>query len=229
MIASDLQWSTESFFPGECPLSHEEINEYSRRLERWWKSKQAAWGVEKLRLNYAVFSHWFTVHTQELIIDRAGFVRVLSENEMESFEQEMENSKQHAVQERKSDVQAMVQLSEQINVETDKIRKKPTPTLTPIVRTPNTISPAYSTSRTPPVGASAPPPAPYTSIKDAAVLAALQQSQKIQENKDHEHEGSHAEAKQTTTLTNNEFLQSYLNQHRLDDHSEDENSQEHKK
>lgn len=182
-------------------------------MERWWKSKQAAWAVEKLRLNFAVFSHWFTVHTHELVLDREGFVKAMSEKELESLERQMETNKQHAVHERQSDVQAMVQLSEQINVETDKIRKKATPTLTPIVRTPSTISPAYSTSRTPPLGTST---RPLPSIKEAAVLAALHQSHK-----------SHDEISHAAT---NEFLQSYLSQHchgNID--SEGYDSQEHKK
>ena len=214
MIVLDSQWAKDSFFPGDCPLSYEEINEYSRRLERWWSSKQAAWAVEKLRLNFAVFSHWFTVHTHELVLDRAGFVKAMSEKELESLERKMEISKQHAVQERQSDVKAMVQLSEQINVETDKIRRKPTPTLTPIVRTPNTISPAASTSRTPPVGTST---RMAPSINEAAVLAA----QKGDRHMNHDGEISHA-----ATVTNNDFLQSYLNQNHLDGDSEIE---EHKR
>ena len=202
-------------------------------MERWWKTKEASFGVEKLRLNFALFSHWFTVNTQELIHDRVGFVTMRSGKELETIEQEIAISKRNALQERKADVRAMVQLSQQINLETDKIRKKPTPTLTPIGRTPTTTPPVYSASRTPPLGTSSGTP-PYASLNEAAVLVALHQSQKSQKNM-HEEEKeknpdesrfvvSNTQAKQTTTLAGNQFLQSYLNQQIPDDDSEAEDS-----
>lgn len=113
-----LDWafvSAVTFFPGGQALTHCEINECHRRLDRFWKEKEAAWAVKKLRLNFATFSQWFLVTTNELMQDRAGFVQMISIYDADAFEEKIKESRALAVSLRDDAVRSMVARAEEVN------------------------------------------------------------------------------------------------------------------
>lgn len=83
-----MEWARMAFYPGTRIISDNEMNEYNRRLQRWWHAKEVAWQVEKLRLSFATFSKWFVWCTKELLRDRAGFCSFDQES-IEAFDREM--------------------------------------------------------------------------------------------------------------------------------------------
>ena len=70
-----LEWAWGGFYPAGTAVAAEEVGEANRRLELWWRRNEAAWGVQKLRMNFAAFERWFCLCVEELVRDRANFVR----------------------------------------------------------------------------------------------------------------------------------------------------------
>ena len=113
-----LDWAfitTVTFFPGGEALSHYEINECHRRLDRFWKEKEASWAVKKLRLNFATFSQWFLVTVNELMQDRTGFVQMITINDADAFEEKIKESRALAVSQRDDAVRSMVARADEVN------------------------------------------------------------------------------------------------------------------
>ena len=113
-----LDWAfvtTVTFFPGGQALSYQEINECHRRLDRFWKQKEARWAVKKLRLNFAAFSQWFIVTTNELMQDRVGFVQSVTIDDLDIFEQQIDATRALAVSQRDNNVRSMVARADEVN------------------------------------------------------------------------------------------------------------------
>ena len=102
------------FFPGGQALSHEEIHECHRRLDRFWKQKEAAWAVRKMRLSFAAFSQWFIATINGLIQDRAGFVQSVAVDNADAFEQEIDASRALAVSQRDDAVRSMAARADEV-------------------------------------------------------------------------------------------------------------------
>jgi len=70
-----LEWAWTGFVPGGTAMVADEVTEMNRRLELWWRQKEGAWGVQKLRVDFTAFERWFSLCMEELMRDRVNFVR----------------------------------------------------------------------------------------------------------------------------------------------------------
>jgi len=70
-----LEWAWTDFYPGGTAMTADEVAEVKRRLELWWLQNDAAGGVQRLRVDFTAFEGWFSPCMEDLVRDRANFVR----------------------------------------------------------------------------------------------------------------------------------------------------------